>query len=323
MDVQSSWWTWKRSKVVNTQSDNTFPPLVNVVVISMVSIALTFAHAGTSVMAQDQNNVGKQANHSEVESDPYTSTVGYPKRILQIKFPGSELVPKPNADRTDPIVLRIIQSYQHGSDFRYDLEYIGLDPGSYNLSEFLVRKDESEVGELPELRVQINTMLPAGRIEPNGLLTKASGFASYYLPTVVVLGVLWLAGLLFILFWGWSKTRKVIPKSVQISFADRIKPLVEKAMAGELDPQGQAELERMLNDYWRDKLRLRHLSAHELRTELRQHPEASEMLTQLDRWLYDPGESDPVDIQRLLNRYKNTVDSDTRVPDSNGRLTKI
>lgn len=261
---------------------------------------------------ESSENDGKSASKVEqtVSTDPYTNTVGFPKTILQVKLPGSELVAKPNSDRTEPVVLRIIQSYQHGSDFRYDLEYIGLDPGSYNLADYFVRKDESEVGELPEIRVQVNTLLPAGRIEPHELVAKNSNFSSYYLPTLVVLGGLWLIGLLFILFWGWSKTKKVQPKSTKVTFAEKIKPLVEQAMEGELDPQGQAELERLLSNYWQNKLRLKHLTAHELRQTLRVHPEAGEMLGQLDRWLYDPGSDDnDVDVARLLRPYQVVEDS--------------
>ena len=264
----------------------------------------TAQEAENSATTNQLETVGKKADESNFRSDPYTTTVGFPKTILQIKLPGSELIPKPNSDRHDPVVLRVVRSYAHGSDYRYDLEYIGLDPGSYDLADFLVRKDESKVGDLPEIRVQVNTLLPAGRIEPNTILASDSSFRSYYLPTLVAIGVLWLIGLLFIMFWGWSKTRKVQPALVRQSLADRIRPLVEQAEKGELSPQGQAELERLLTNYWRRKLRLNHLSAHKLRQQLRQHPEAGEMLSQLDRWLYDPGSSEGVDIGRLLHRYK-------------------
>ena len=40
-----------------------------------------------------------------------------------------------------PVVVRIADVYPHGSAFRYDLVYYGLEPGDYDLTEFLRRKD--------------------------------------------------------------------------------------------------------------------------------------------------------------------------------------
>ena len=57
-------------------------------------------------------------------------------------LPGSELEVKPIGERT-PIVLRIVRVFPHGTAFRYDLEYYGLEPGSFDLKDYLQRKDRS------------------------------------------------------------------------------------------------------------------------------------------------------------------------------------
>src|SRR5262249_48303797 len=59
--------------------------------------------------------------------DKRTTTVGMPARIDQLVLPGPELEAKPVEGKA-PIVLRVVATYPHGTAFRYDLVYYGLDP---------------------------------------------------------------------------------------------------------------------------------------------------------------------------------------------------
>src|SRR5262245_49219942 len=70
-------------------------------------------------------------------------TVGMSGRMDQVVLPGSELEVKPLEDRRTPVVLRIANVYPHGTAKRYDFVYYGLEPGSYDLRNFLRRKDGS------------------------------------------------------------------------------------------------------------------------------------------------------------------------------------
>src|SRR6516162_7818337 len=63
------------------------------------------------------------------------STVGMPAKIEQLVLPGPELEAKPIEDRRAPLVLRVVESYAHGSAFRYDIVYYGLEPGAYDLRD--------------------------------------------------------------------------------------------------------------------------------------------------------------------------------------------
>src|SRR5438876_7853227 len=75
--------------------------------------------------------------------DLRATTVGMPARIEQLVLPGSELEVKPLEDRRQPVVLRIVTSYPHGTAFRYDLVYYSLEPGEFDLRDYLRRKDGS------------------------------------------------------------------------------------------------------------------------------------------------------------------------------------
>ena len=97
-----------------------------------------------------------------------------PGKIDQLVLPGTELEVKPLEDRRAPLVLRIAEAYPHGSAFRYDLVYYGLEPGDYDLRNYLRRKDGSALGELPPIPVKVDPVLPPGQVEPNPLALERS-----------------------------------------------------------------------------------------------------------------------------------------------------
>ncbi len=104
--------------------------------------------------------------------DQRQTTVGMPGRIDQIMLPGSQLEMKPLQDSRSPIVLRITGSFPHGSAFRYDLVFYGLEPGEFDLKDYLIRSDGSSTEDLPAIRVTVRPVLPPGQVEPNQLRTR-------------------------------------------------------------------------------------------------------------------------------------------------------
>ena len=104
---------------------------------------------------------------------PLSSTVGMPRQF-ELVLPGPELVAKPIASRRTPVVVRIAEVYPHGSAFRYELIYYGLDPGKYDLRDYLVRKDGTPAEGLPAIPVSVESLLPPGQIEPG-----ASGLGTF------------------------------------------------------------------------------------------------------------------------------------------------
>ena len=98
------------------------------------------------------------------------TTVGMPARIEQLVLPGSELEAKPIEDRRTPVVLRIVNSYPHGSAFRYDIVYYGLEPGEFDLKDSVRRKDGSPITDVPSIPIKIEPVLPPGQIEPHRLV---------------------------------------------------------------------------------------------------------------------------------------------------------
>ena len=245
---------------------------------------------------------------AQIDDDPYTSTVGFPKQINNIQIAGARLQASPIQDREQPIIVRIVDWRPHGAEFMYDLEYTGLESGSRNLVDFLVRVNGETVDNVPPIKVQINTLLPSDQITPSPMAIAAPRYHSFYIPTAIALGLLWLCGLIALMLVGRKKRQRASKSSASpVTLADRLRPLVRQAMDGTIDTNGQAQLDRLITSYWRQKLKLEDLSAPDLRDQLRQHPESSQALAQLDRWLYAPADSadSQVDINELLSPYEN------------------
>lgn len=234
----------------------------------------------------------------------HQSTVGRSAVIEQVVIPGSELVVKRQEDRT-PIVLRIVATYPHGDEFRYDLEYYGLEAGTFDLATFLQRKDGSAADDLPEISVTINPLLPPGQVEPNTLqyeeLRDLGGYRQLLTAGIVV----WVIGLVALIVFSRRKSRLAEETATkQLSLADRLKPLVTDAIAGELPRPQLAELEMMLVAYWRRRLKLEDSQAADLIPQLREHDEAGPLLTQLEAWLHQPDRGGDVDVTALLAPYR-------------------
>ncbi len=238
--------------------------------------------------------------------DKRATTVGMPARIDQLVLPGPELEAKPLDDARTPVVLRIAAVYPHGTAFRYDLVYYGLDPGTYDLKDYLQRKDGSPTKDLPSIRVEVQAILPPGQVVPNPLEAKGTPFLGGYRLALWIGGVLWVLGLLAILLVGRRKKADAgTLRAAPATFADRLRPLVERAMNGQLSTTQRAELERTLLAFWRRQLRLQHTKPAEAMTLLRTHPEAGPLLVQLEAWLHRPAPVEQVDVSALLRPYQN------------------
>lgn len=242
------------------------------------------------------------------------STVGLPVRVEQLVLPGTELEPAPWTDKT-PLVIRIEAVYPHGTAFRYDLSYHGLEPGDYDLAKFLRRKDGASTADLPPLKLQIKALLPPGQIEPHALNTGALPWLGGYRALLVMAGILWVAVLVWIVYQRRPAQTAHTVAAPTLSLADRLRPLVTAATSGKLSASQLAELERAFVGYWRRRLGLDDLPPGEALGQLKSHAEAGPLITQLESWLHRPGGAVNVDVNALLAPYKNLpADALERVP---------
>jgi hypothetical protein len=227
-----------------------------------------------------------------------------PARIDQIVLPGTELEVKPLEGRRAPVVLRIVNVWPHGKAFRYDLEYYGLEKGTFDLKDELRRKDRSSAAGLPSIPVRIDSVLPPGQVTPHELTSEETPRPGGYRLLLAAGFVLWVLGFVAILVVGRRKVRAARAAARPLTLADRLRPLIEGAVAGRLDAGRLAELERALIIYWSRRLRLADRKPAEVLAVLRRHPEAGPLLEQLEIWLHRPRASATIDVAVLLEPYR-------------------
>lgn len=246
------------------------------------------------------------ANPLQGQEAPPELTVGMTGKITGLVLPGTELEAKPYDNRKLPILLRIRSVVPIGTSFRYDLEYQGYDPGSYDLKNYLRRKDGGSTSDLPAIPVKFVPIRPPGQMEPNTLEIDQSFWMGGYRWWLLAGGLVWLGGLFFIIYYGfWPKRHDAATAPVApLTLADRLRPLVERAMAGQSKPEELASLERCLLAWWRRKLGVDGQAMMQGAEQLRNHAEAGPLLKQLELWLHRPGTRDQVDVSKLLQPYR-------------------
>lgn len=250
------------------------------------------------------------------------TTVGMAGKIDQLVLPGTELESLHAEDRGVPLVLRIAKAWPHGSAFRYDLVYYGLEPGKHDLAKYLRRKDGSSTADLPEIEVEVRPVLPPGQVEPQPLPSRGTPSLGGYRAFLQVGVALWFAGLFMILLVGRRIRRdRDANESKPRSIADRLRPLVDGAIKGAVSTGQLAELERTLIAYWRRRLGLHDLKSADLFAQLRRHEEAGPLLEQLERWLHHPASQVPVDVTSLLRPYRDLPACDLDQLAKEGRAT--
>lgn len=240
------------------------------------------------------------------------SPVGLPARIEGLVLPGGELEAAPG-DPKSPIVLRVTAVYPHGTAFRYDLEYYGLDPGEHDLALWLRRKDGSGASDLPPIPVTIVSTLPPGPARPHRAEAGRVPTAGGYRLALAAAGVLWAAGLCAILFL-WRRKRAVVQAAAArpATLAETLRPLVLRASRGELGPKERAELELRLIAYWRRRLALDAMPPEEALARLKEHAAAGPLLRGLEDWLHRPSPPAEVDVAALLEPYREVTDEAPR-----------
>ena len=239
--------------------------------------------------------------YAEDRLDP---TVGAEGFIEQIKLPGPELTGKPIGPDS-PMVVRVTNIFPHGDAFRYDIQFHGLEPGNFDLREFLIRKDGSSTEDLPKIPVRVKSLLPPGQIEPNALnqgwLPRLGG----YKVLATLAAIAWFAVLLTLIFAGRKPKHKETPTAATLTLADLLKPRLQEAADNKMEPAQYAELERMLFAFWRKRLQLETDSPEAALQKIHTHPESGPLMKQLEQWMHNPARDNAVNLSQLLVPYQN------------------
>lgn len=205
------------------------------------------------------------------------------------------------ADPQAPLMLRIAgREVLADGRCRYDLRYIGNEPGRRDLLDCL--RDGG--GQRPEgtLPVEIVALLPEGWTGLADPPAEAPSPLGGWTAWLLALGGAWLLAAIVLL--RPRRRAAVAPPAPQPTLAELLAPLAEAAADGRLDAAEQARLERLLLAFWRDRLALGSLEPAVALARLRAHPEAGALLRGTDAWLHQPPGRAAVDVAALLAPYR-------------------
>ena len=235
---------------------------------------------------------------------PRGPTVGMEGKV-EVVIPGSRLEAKPVDDKA-PLVVRIASATPQDDATTYDVRYIGLVPGNYDLKHYLLRVDGSTNVRIPPIPVTVLGVLPENH---KGELADPGGsplrFLGAYKWAIIAVGALWLATLYPLIFAKRKRAAVIVDTAPPPpTLADRLQPLVQQAAEGKLSTEGKGQLERLLLSHWRERLQLADASMVDALTRLRQHREAGALLRALEDWLHRPPGTANVDVAAVLAPYR-------------------
>lgn len=233
--------------------------------------------------------------------------VGIEGRLIY-RYPG-ELRPRPFSAKS-PVVVRVASTTNDGNATLYDLRFIGVKPGKFDLRDAIEKPDGASVGDGPAAVVEILSILPE---DHDGLLIGAKGLGlpriGGYRLLLIIVGVLWVIPLVWVIVRRLTRKKPLAQLAVTQgppTLADQLRPLVEAAIAGRATPDELARLERLLIAHWGDRLMLGDLPMHEAVLRLKAHDEGGQVLRQVESWLHSPrgqAEHEP-DVSAMLAPYR-------------------
>jgi hypothetical protein len=191
--------------------------------------------------------------------------------------------------------------------FRYDFEVQGFEPGPHDLAAYLVAADPAQPPRFPKIPLEIRSESPAGILLPHELKPPLLPSMGGYRATMLFLAVVWAGGFMGLLYWLRHKPfETLLHQAPPPTAADRLRPLVLDASSGQMDSAGQAQLERLIIGYWRERLpEIGALPPAQAMIRLRSHPEASPLLLALEEWLHARrSHATAKDIEILLAPYR-------------------
>ena len=248
-------------------------------------------------------------------ASPRQTTVGIPLEILGVVIPGDELRARGVTDQS-PALARVVQIYPHGTDQRYDLEFRALEPGRFNVLDYLETSTGQSVEHLEPVWVDVLPLLSAEQLRPHPLRPGETPSLGGYPLLLGLAAVIWLIVLFELIRRNFFANRLAeAEEDCMVSLPDELKSLIEQILRSNSSPQKDfARLEALLLAYWRERLDLEKLDAHQAIRQLHQHPEAGQVLRQVEDWLHRPNRPEEISWEDLLRPYF----SESRVPPSSG-----
>jgi len=177
-----------------------------------------------------------------------TTTVGIEGKVVY-RWSGPTLRIRALGPRSTMLV-RLADVQTDGESTLYDLRFIALKPGLYDVREWLERVDGVELGdEAPAAAFRVDSTLAA---DDSGELRTAAGLGvpalGGYRNLAIGLGVVWVIPMGVIAWRAAMRRPRAAPVAATdapLTLADQLRPLVTRALSDDAEASDRANLERV------------------------------------------------------------------------------
>ena len=245
-----------------------------------------------------------------IQEIPDTSAVRGITGNVRIEIDGGQVRGRPDLDLDSPLLVRIAGIEELGDDRRvFEVQFIGVNTGIYDLREVLVVDDVPAVDVLEPIPVEIISQL--GEDAPTDVFvasTPPTWIPGGYWRSLLLLCVAWILVPIVVLLARLLRPRdQAVVMAPLPTIVERLQPLLAAANKGELSIAQQGELELLLYSHWQDQLELGGDRPTAIRL-LRRHEVAGRLLRAVESWLHAPNHEEPSrdDMERLLDPYRST-----------------
>ena len=225
---------------------------------------------------------------------------------------GPRIRPRSDLDLDSPLLVRVVEAREGEGETSYQLEFIGVNEGVFDLRDVLENPDGSRPDHLPPIMVEIISNLEENAatdvfVSQNPGTALSGGYRMF----LVVLGIGWLCVPLVAVVRRLQR-RPVIDESPvvpEITLADQLRPLVTMASERGLSVAERGRLELLLYGHWQEQSDLQAMTRSSAVARLRNDEHAGPLLRAIEGWLHRPGATEdsgatPEDIDRLLEPYR-------------------
>lgn len=197
------------------------------------------------------------------------------------------------ANENASLILRVHSVQRtHDGKYKYNLAYIGLQSGVYNLADYLQNSAGKRVRDsLPSMSVTVRALLPDDA--PTTLPELPTALAPRrlpYRPTMTALILAWIGCGAALFFKPRPKPTEPLrpPSPPTKSLGAILEPLALKAARKTITTEEKILLEQTIIQFWSEKLEILDLNPGEKREAILEDEQGGALLRSVERWLYQP-----------------------------------
>lgn len=228
--------------------------------------------------------------------------VGLVKRV-KVSLPGELLVAAKVDDKSDAMV-RIISTQKLKNGYSYDLEFIGLEPGKYNLVKYLRTASTNEFANIPEYLIEVSSSLETDFSgELLDFQKTVPNLTPWYKNLNRGLIVFWVLLLPAIVLFG--RRKKKVEKVIEVkekSLNEKICELLA-TLEGKSSKELWQKIEGLIFQHWCQKKDLDGMPMHEAISKLKADDEAGPFILKLEEGLHSKEFRNEKQVTELIRSW--------------------